>query len=138
MTSASASYSSCSLFVASFTATHKYPNHNNNCLHNGHGDATPTVTIAVSLSGGSNVTIISYCKCAVTRHDVIVSVPKAAPSWCPTCLCVSAGDLRDNRQWLTAGGGAVWGFNPPPPRNSEVLTKLSRIPSSMENTFVTV
>jgi hypothetical protein len=28
------------------------------------------------------------------------------------------------------------GFNPPP-RNSEVLTKLSRIPSSVENTSVT-
>jgi hypothetical protein len=29
--------------------------------------------------------------------------------------------------------GGCWGFNPPP-RNSEVLTKLSRIPSSVENT----
>jgi hypothetical protein len=37
-------------------------------------------------------------------------------------------------QWRTEGG---WGFNPPPPRNSEALTKLSRIPSSVENTSVT-
>jgi hypothetical protein len=31
----------------------------------------------------------------------------------------------------------VWGFQPPTPRNSEVLTKLSRIPSSVEKTSVT-
>jgi hypothetical protein len=37
-------------------------------------------------------------------------------------------------QWRTEGEG---GFNPPTPRNSEVLTKLSRIPSSVENTSVT-
>jgi hypothetical protein len=35
---------------------------------------------------------------------------------------------------IQAGFG---GFNSaPPPRNSEVLTKLSRIPSSMENTSI--
>ena len=28
-------YSCCSLCVLSFTATHKYPNHNNNCLRTG-------------------------------------------------------------------------------------------------------
>jgi hypothetical protein len=32
----------------------------------------------------------------------------------------------------------VWGVQPPLPRNSEVLTTLSRIPSSVENTSVTV
>jgi hypothetical protein len=31
-----------------------------------------------------------------------------------------------------------WGVQPPPPRNSEVLTNLSRIPCSVENTSVTV
>jgi hypothetical protein len=36
-------------------------------------------------------------------------------------------------QWRTEGG-----IQPPPPRNSEVLTKLSRIPSSVEYTSVTV
>jgi hypothetical protein len=41
-------------------------------------------------------------------------------------------------QWHTERGGrGVGGFNPLP-RNSEVLTKLSRIPSSMENTSITV
>jgi hypothetical protein len=30
--------------------------------------------------------------------------------------------------------GVVWGIQPPPPRNSEVLTKLSRISNSVENT----
>jgi hypothetical protein len=40
-------------------------------------------------------------------------------------------------QWRTEGGG-VWGVQPSPhPRNSEVLTKLSRIPSSVENTSIT-
>jgi hypothetical protein len=34
-------------------------------------------------------------------------------------------------------GGGFGGFKPPPLRNSEVLTKLSRIPSSVENTSVT-
>jgi hypothetical protein len=38
-------------------------------------------------------------------------------------------------QWRTEGLG---GSTPPPPRNSEILTKLSRIPSSVENTSVTV
>ena len=39
------------------------------------------------------------------------------------------------RQWRTEGGG--WGVQiPPTPRNSEVLTKLSRIPSSVENTSI--
>jgi hypothetical protein len=33
--------------------------------------------------------------------------------------------------------GGVWRVQPSPPRNSEVLTKLSRIPSSVENTSVT-
>jgi hypothetical protein len=37
-------------------------------------------------------------------------------------------------QWRTEGG---LGVQPPPPRNSEVFTKLSRIPSSVENTSVT-
>jgi hypothetical protein len=37
-------------------------------------------------------------------------------------------------QWRTEGGG---GSHPPTPRNSEVLTKLSRIPSSVENTSIT-
>ena len=36
-------------------------------------------------------------------------------------------------QWRTGGGFGVL----KPPRNSEVLTKLSRIPSSVENTSVT-
>jgi hypothetical protein len=31
----------------------------------------------------------------------------------------------------------VWGVQTPPSRNSEALTKLSRIPSSVENTYVT-
>jgi hypothetical protein len=36
-------------------------------------------------------------------------------------------------------GVGVWGFQtPPPPRNSEVLTKLSRIPGFMENTSTSV
>jgi hypothetical protein len=39
-------------------------------------------------------------------------------------------------QWRTEGGGGVWGVKTPP-RNSEVLTKLSRIHSSVENTSVT-
>jgi hypothetical protein len=34
--------------------------------------------------------------------------------------------------------GPKGGFNPPTPRNSEVSAKLSRIPSSVENTSVTV
>jgi hypothetical protein len=34
-------------------------------------------------------------------------------------------------------GGWVGRFKPPFPRNSEVLTKLSRIPSSVENTSIT-
>jgi hypothetical protein len=38
-------------------------------------------------------------------------------------------------QWRTEGGG-LGGSNPS--RNSEVLTKLSRKPSSVENTSVTV
>jgi hypothetical protein len=35
-------------------------------------------------------------------------------------------------------GGCLGGSTPPPPRNSKVLTELSRIPSSVENTSVTV
>jgi hypothetical protein len=38
-------------------------------------------------------------------------------------------------QWRTAGG--FGGFKPTNPRNSEVLTKLSRIPSTVDNTSVT-
>jgi hypothetical protein len=38
-------------------------------------------------------------------------------------------------QWRTERGG-LGGSNPP--RNSEILTKLSRIPCSVENTSVTV
>jgi hypothetical protein len=36
---------------------------------------------------------------------------------------------------VPTGGGGGWGFKLPP--NSEVLTKLSRIPSSVENTSIT-
>jgi hypothetical protein len=44
--------------------------------------------------------------------------------------------LQDTtQQWRTEEG--FGGFEPPPLRNSEVLTKLSRIPSSVENTSVT-
>ena len=40
--------------------------------------------------------------------------------------------------WSVAYRGGFEGVQtPPPPRNSEVLTKLSRIPSSVENTSVT-
>jgi hypothetical protein len=35
------------------------------------------------------------------------------------------------------GKAGFGGFNPPPPRNSEILPKLSRIPSSVEYTSVT-
>jgi hypothetical protein len=34
--------------------------------------------------------------------------------------------------------GVVWGGGSNPSRNSEVLTKLSRMPSSVENTSITV
>jgi hypothetical protein len=40
-------------------------------------------------------------------------------------------------QWRTERG-VVWGFQHPPFRNSEVLSKLNRIPSSVENTSITV
>jgi hypothetical protein len=39
-------------------------------------------------------------------------------------------------QGRTEGGGL--GGSNPPPRNSEVFTKLNRIPSSVENRSVTV
>jgi hypothetical protein len=39
-------------------------------------------------------------------------------------------------QWRTEG--EVLGGSNPPPRNSKVLTKLSQIPSSVENTSLTV
>jgi hypothetical protein len=39
-----------------------------------------------------------------------------------------------SQQWCNEGG---WGFKHPPTLNFEVLTKLSRIPSSVENMFVT-
>jgi hypothetical protein len=45
-----------------------------------------------------------------------------------------AQQSRHTYQWRTEGGN---GLNPPPPRNSEVLTKLSRIPCSVENTSIT-
>jgi hypothetical protein len=42
----------------------------------------------------------------------------------------------DRVQWRTEG--MVWGVQPPPPpEGSEVLTKLSRIPISVENTSAT-
>jgi hypothetical protein len=41
-------------------------------------------------------------------------------------------------QWRTEkGGGGLVSSTPPTPGNSEVLTKLSRISSSVENTSVT-
>jgi hypothetical protein len=47
----------------------------------------------------------------------------------------SLGILDTEDQWRTEGG---WGFQPPPPpRNSEVLPKLSRIPSSVEYFSIT-
>jgi hypothetical protein len=39
-------------------------------------------------------------------------------------------------QWRTGGGGGGEVGESPSPRKSEVLTKLSRIPSSVENTSV--
>jgi hypothetical protein len=44
---------------------------------------------------------------------------------------LSGEELKTSAQWRIEGG-----LNPPP-QNSEVLTKLSRIPSSVENTYVT-
>jgi hypothetical protein len=46
------------------------------------------------------------------------------------------GVLEDGQQWAVAYQRGIWGFQTPPPRNSEVSTKLSRIPSSVENTSV--
>jgi hypothetical protein len=44
--------------------------------------------------------------------------------------------LRNNHGKPLAYPGGVWGVKPPPPRNySDVLTKPSRISSSVENTF---
>jgi hypothetical protein len=40
-------------------------------------------------------------------------------------------------QRRTEGAGGGWGVQTPIPRNSEVLLKLSRIPSSVEYTPVT-
>jgi hypothetical protein len=39
--------------------------------------------------------------------------------------------------FISGGRGGGSGVQTPLPRNSEVLTKLSRIPSSVENTSVT-
>jgi hypothetical protein len=59
----------------------------------------------------------------------------------PVCFAASEAErlrLRYHSQWGTDGSGEWgWGFKSPPPRNSYVLTKLSRIPSSVENTSVT-
>jgi hypothetical protein len=67
--------------------------------------------------------------------------------WNYVCVCVVVmyvlnflKRLQSRLGWIPRVSGVprgVWGFNPPPPRNSEVLTKLSRIPSSVENTSVT-
>jgi hypothetical protein len=51
-------------------------------------------------------------------------------------------NVYDIHVWFTfsqwRNEGRVWGVQqPPPPPNSEVLTKLSRIPSSVENTSAT-
>jgi hypothetical protein len=50
----------------------------------------------------------------------------------PNCIQLSFHS-RAVDQWRTEGGGQI-----PPPRNSEVLTKLSQIPSSMEYTSITI
>jgi hypothetical protein len=53
--------------------------------------------------------------------------------WSPS-LAVDTAFLTEGRhQWRTEGGSGVQ----PSLRNSEVLTKLSQIPSSVENTFTT-
>jgi hypothetical protein len=48
------------------------------------------------------------------------------------CQVVTSGSCR----WVSGELRGGWGVQPP--RNSEVLTKLSRIPSSVENTSVTL
>jgi hypothetical protein len=57
--------------------------------------------------------------------------------FCHTSILNSTRTISDKcdfDQWVPRGGG---GSTPASTRNSEVLTKLSRIPSSMENTSVT-
>jgi hypothetical protein len=75
--------------------------------------------------------------CSNMKHLEVVlwEVPRfharEGSNMCPrTVSCI----LHVTWQWRTEGG--LGGSNPP--RNSEVLTKLSRIPSSVENTSVTV
>jgi hypothetical protein len=41
-------------------------------------------------------------------------------------------------QWHPGGGCFRCSTPPPPHRNSEVLTKLSRIPSSVQNIYITI
>jgi hypothetical protein len=58
--------------------------------------------------------------------------------WCSSSTFSSFVPIDGTlKHWRTEGGGRFGGVKPPPPRNSEVLTKLSRIPSSVENASVT-
>jgi hypothetical protein len=48
-----------------------------------------------------------------------------------------AGFQISSSSLITQASGIAGGKGGKPPRNSEVLTKLSRIPSAVENTSVT-
>jgi hypothetical protein len=72
------------------------------------------------------------------RVTILTELPQP-----PLGLCTQSINKNKNwkqtwfkhSQWHTDGVGVVWGFKPPP--NSEVLTKLTQIPSSVEYTSVT-
>jgi hypothetical protein len=63
---------------------------------------------------------------------LVITTWRESLTWNQECTNPSRTG-RPSDQWLTEVGGV----QTPPPRNSEVLTKLSRIPSSVENTSVT-
>jgi hypothetical protein len=75
-----------------------------------------------------------------TECDKSVLLTSADKSNLPNVQLVPT-ELQLTLSWNPPVGyrGGGWGFKTPPPRprNSEVLTKLSRIPSSVENTSVT-
>jgi hypothetical protein len=71
---------------------------------------------------------------SLALYEILAVTPKVAPFLLEAFCHTDVDKTKRLNQWRTEGVG--WGVQTPFPRNSEVLTKLSRISSSLENTFV--
>jgi hypothetical protein len=93
--------------------------------------------ISRSLSSGSKTTLVCFLRLTVHLQLYLCNKPTRCTVLFSHYCVATPLHVSGPSSWGAVAYRGGWGFNPPAPRNSEVLPKLSRIPSSVQYTSVT-